>query len=855
MRQLTAYASYLDNLGAPLVGRARFYNLDGSPAVVYGLDNAHQNYVQLGHIVYTNSSGQLVPQVFLADHDYIIVFDKYIGCGTMSEDDDPESWQELGSAVDRYNTIGIELDGSAVRSFSTVDALRAAIPVESADGDNEIVELLGYNEPGDKPSIQYQWDPNSSEPDNGGSVLGTGAVGRWKLVECPEFLDVRHFGAFPDQTSEGNADQRNRVQLAGAYAHFNSCGIHFYGDALAVYYDISGLELFKTTSDDLAKVYAVSGTESTIREVVNINCGADQFTPLLSQGKITLYGDMLRASFAPNYNIQFNPTRKIIIDANVDTSNLEIWNALVEVTVDKTTSHWVFNNCQFESDHRIGNDVTFNGPTELKQRYFSFTDMDYDTITVNNSVLLDIDDWWYVNDWCKLVKQQSRRDFDIKGRTLDSNCDLSFNDGSTLILRNAVFNGFSFGNMNVSLHSCNGSISFSHSKTLRLFDCSGGIVLSSISQNATVWSRYSQITLSGNVIIDRVNMLGGILSYQDDTPFTLSTKSSFEALSARIYCSVEGAYDVGHLSLTDCVVTHDVGGKVVFLRGCTVSDANVDAYSPYNGTDRNLITVEATGNKFLGSSKLRLRTTYSGGSTTVYDLSFNVCGNFSDHDFIDDSAFNGATHTAAITKCVYKGNYGGCPTESAFTSQNITYSYPETLTSGGNNGEVPGGQSNNTLKLYIDNRPSNVSGWDCNTKWWSLKVSKSLVLDDLNVFRFKHFHVASQIRVLPRCICSFYQSGYNECVNEIPMIAAQSGGASQLNTVIDSMTYSGIYTIDYGMVGSTSASQTGDAGAITVKIGQRENYMIDLRFGVNIPTIAVINWDIDEVGFQAYTPA
>lgn len=266
MRQLTAFASYLDNLGAPLVGRARFYNFDDSPAVVYGLDNAHQHYVQLGHIVYTNSSGQLMPQVFLADHDYLVVFDKYIGGGTMAEDDDPESWQEMGSAVDKYNTVGIELDGSAVRSFGTVDALRTAVPVESADGD-EIVELLGYYETGDKPSIKYRWDPNSSEPDNGGSVIGTGAVGRWKLVECPEFLDVRHFGAFPNQASSEDVEQRYHIQLAGAYAHSNECGLYFSGTPLAVYYDITGLELYDIDSDDSASLFAIKNGNDDVMSV------------------------------------------------------------------------------------------------------------------------------------------------------------------------------------------------------------------------------------------------------------------------------------------------------------------------------------------------------------------------------------------------------------------------------------------------------------------------------------------------------------------------------------------------------------------------------------------------------------
>jgi hypothetical protein len=473
---------------------------------------------------------------------------------------------------------------------------------------------------------------------------------------------------------------------------------------------------------------------------------------------------------------------------------------------------------------------------------------DFSTITVNDGVICDLDSFYNVSNWCKLVKQQLNRNFDMKGRTLDSNCNLSFNDGSTLVLRNAVFNGFSFGNMDVNLYSCSGSISFNYPKTLRLFDCSGGIVLSGISQNATIWSRYSQIALSGNIIIDRVNMLGGILSYQGDTPFTLSTKSSFEALGARIYCYVDGAYDDGRLSLTDCVVTRDVGGKLVFLRGCTVNDANVDAYSPYNGSDRNLITVDATGNKFLGSSKLRLRTTYSTASNTVYDLSFNVCGNFSDHDFVDDSAFNGVTHNVNISNCVYKGNYGGCPVESSSSSESISYSHSE-LSSGGNNGEIPSGQGNNTLRLYSDSRAGSVSNWDQSTTWWCLKVNKTLTLDSFNLFRFKYLHVGNSVHVTPKCICCSTGSEgvLGRCSNEISMLPFTVN-------FVESYQYSAVYTADYGLIGSAASLDNDGQNQnwYSVKIGQRFRYILLERYPLNWDGSCKLMWDVSETGFYGY---
>ena len=246
MRQLTAYASYLDNLGAPLVGRARFFNMDGSEAVVYSLDNATQAYVSIGSSVFTNSSGQLVPQVFLDNHDYIVVFDKYIGHGTMSEDDEQESWEEQGSAIDKYNTLGIVLEGDSIRAIGTISELRETTGIE----DGEVIMLLGYNSVGDKPEVNYVWNANSDEPDNAGSVIGSEPRGRWELVPIDGRLDVRHFGAFPLDRVVLNATQRYRVQAANAYARDNGLGIYFPASDTACYYDITHLVAFLGIHDN-----------------------------------------------------------------------------------------------------------------------------------------------------------------------------------------------------------------------------------------------------------------------------------------------------------------------------------------------------------------------------------------------------------------------------------------------------------------------------------------------------------------------------------------------------------------------------------------------------------------------------
>lgn len=785
MRQLTAFASYLDNLGAPLVGRARFCNMDKSPAVVYGLDNGQTpRYVPIGSTVYTNSSGQLVPQVFLDDHDYLIFFDKYIGGGTMSEDDDPESWPEQGSAVDKYNTVGIELDGGALRTAETISSLRSLIPANYPADTNEIVTLLGYNTKGDKPEINYIWNAYSNEEDNGGSIIKVNdiATGRWVLVDCPRYLDVRHFGAFPNQASDRDDVQCGRIQLAGSYSHSNNCGLYFYGDSLNAYYDISGLTLYDINSDDDAMVFAMNGTESTLHDVVNIHCATNQYTEVADQGKINLYGETLKTSFAPRYNVWFgNDSKSVrtIIDSDVETSHLEIWDVIVEVTV-PTTSHWVFVNTPIESVHRIGNNVAFRGVTRLARSMFRDNNdgMDFSTITISsNGIVIDIDDFKYdTAAWCKLVKQQPLQELDIKGYTLNSNCNLNFNSGN-LVLHNAVLDGFSC-NIGLTLKNCRGSISYGHyGLTLNLEGCSNEIVLTSIAQGTTINSWYSDIRVNSDISVERITMLGGhILSASN----TVNVSERFEAIDTKVFCAIDcGNGGNGQLSLNGCVVIKNVAGKAVSIIASTLQNANVTAYSPYSDSSQNNeINAEIVGNKFLGSSLFKVRRTYSSGSSTVYSVNIDMSGNNSDHDFFDDTDFANETHTVVIGYFAYKGNYGGCPVESKTYVTTVDYD-DETLSYSGTPGDnrvIPSGQPNNSLRLYKDERAEQYKY----VTWWCLKMNYNLTLSSANIFQIKNLNMTPFVVAYPTCKFGHLTYTANQyTVNQLPMPKASNSIGSR----------------------------------------------------------------------------
>lgn len=383
MRQLTAFASYFDNFGALLNGRARFYNSDGTPAVVYAWDNSVQEFVENGSIVFTNSSGQLEPQVFLDNHDYLIVFDKYIGDGRMTEDDDSESWEEQGSAIDKYNTIGIELSAGAIRAVSTIADLRQTLGLDTY----EVIELMGYYESGDKPIIYYKWNPYISTPDNGGSIIKVAnvAAGRWELVSCPEYLDVRHFGAFPMQGIEENAAQRYEINNAYLYAHSQGCGVYFWADATHAYYDISGLVLYDVNCDSKARVFSVDENNvSTITKIKRIYCAGGEG----AAGTIRLVDEVVRSSWqGESSNVILVPSHKLIVDSPIlyPGQPVSFTGISVEMLVN---SYCVLDSCDITSNGVISGNITIRN-CELKTSWFSDNyDFDGDLVSIDNKILL-----------------------------------------------------------------------------------------------------------------------------------------------------------------------------------------------------------------------------------------------------------------------------------------------------------------------------------------------------------------------------------------------------------------------------------------------------------------------------------
>lgn len=701
MRQLTAYASYLDNLGAPLVGRARFYNMDGSPAVVYAWDNSTQDFIENGNIVFTNSSGQLEPQVFLDNHDYQIVFDKYIGAGTMSEDDDSESWEEQGSAIDKFNTVGIELSGGAIRAVSTIADLRQTHGIDTY----EVIELMGYYDSGDKPIVYYKWNPFISTADNGGSIIKVDdvAAGRWELVSCPEYLDVRHFGAFPMQGIEENAEQRYNLTNAYTYAHSQGCGVYFWADATHAYYDISGANLIKVDSHPLARLFCVNDISGTsISDIKEVHLIGQDYGELAS-GEITLQGDVVRTSWGEETEwVIFDPSVKLVMDALIQSSTKNFDN--IEVEILAYTSGCVFTNCLITSNGAINNTVTI-ADCEIRQEWFDENYNWGNLIPYQNDVRFK--NFKDANVYVIVKNKQGEADYgDLEGKTISNIVLLA--DCS---LENAVF----------------ATVALQGGSNLR--NVSGTIVLQGASVSHDWVDCWLEITAFAGSISSFLLLRGSLTS---SLVIRVNGDASFKDAEMDVLLMAHGK-----LTLEGCKIVEDMTGYNLQMSTCDVS-AKVSIMW-YNGK----LEGDIQCNRFLTGGYLAVE----GGLYTsgVIVLAISITGNYSNHDFWDDSAFDGVVHSTS-GKITYEGNYGGCPGNRATYRSGMTFEVKNPYYTWGAVTDLAYNQGSNTIWMVDDAR------YQDNTVpehqfWWSIKVDRTHNFDTLNLWRCKHLDYSRTVKV------------------------------------------------------------------------------------------------------------
>ncbi len=466
MRPLTPFVSYFDNAGRLLVGRVRFCNLDSSPAEVFADD---AGTTTLGSTVYTNAVGRMDVQPFLEDHDYILYFDQYIGDGTMAEDDDPESWEEQGSAVNKYDTLGIKVESDFTMCVGTVAELRRTDPRTA--GDYMTVNLLGYHSAGDKPEIAYYWDGRNTDADNGGSVIKVSGIetGRWVIRNCPRYFDTRHFGAFPMQTAQENAEQRYAIQLADEFSHVNGCFLYFSSDESSAYYDVTGLDLYDVDASEGARIFS-AGQWASVTGIERIRCGGAGMT-----GTISLVSRTVRTSYGGDEEdyydfVKFLPTEELVVDEPLRNSTNEgyrEWSG-IRVTLLVNPGQCEFDNCEIVSNGKITGSLTVKN-CELKSEWF---DDGYNwnlLSSVGNRLLLRNFDT--AQTYVTLKNRQGEYDYGDLGEQTISDMTIGTDDASKhCIAENAYFSNVTIAG-NSELHNVTGTVTLATGFDHNWLDC------------------------------------------------------------------------------------------------------------------------------------------------------------------------------------------------------------------------------------------------------------------------------------------------------------------------------------------------------------------------------------------------
>ena len=467
MRPFDYKESWLDDERKPLAGRVTFCKLHTTE-----LDSVYDNQgYPCNNPMFTNDIGQLDSQVFLKDNtDYTVRFEKYVGNGDMTEDQD--NWLFQYSCDALWNVYGIDIAGDAYQVASSISELRDTDPDTVKDRDGRKVILLGgYYDVGDKPSVMYIWNPSSIASDNGGSVIKVGSIntGRWELVNLfdESGVDVRHFGVFgADSASDATDAMSMAIGIANTYANSINRPLYFPSNAGLTWYKVNNLNIYGAIFAKGSRIFGNTGTASRIT-VRDQDTYLDVYTNNNYKGVFTIAGDVVRTSWGVNStNCIFEPELKLIVDSPVNTNHKDWADIIVDVL--EPIDHVQFNHCQLNAIGTIGDWSTFINMKVTEAMFQQGVNLN--TITVFDNDIIDLSDFPTTATWFSLVSETSQRVFDFQGRTVDSTCE----NGSTsaITYRNAVFSNYTASQTTINFDNCRGTVVLGNSvQSIYTKDC------------------------------------------------------------------------------------------------------------------------------------------------------------------------------------------------------------------------------------------------------------------------------------------------------------------------------------------------------------------------------------------------
>lgn len=417
---------YLDNNNKPLKGCVMFNVKDGNTvAPIFDSDNTTLDNPQI-----TDIYGRTEHQVFI-DTDVVAYFYKYIGTGDFTSirsqdiDINDDTLWSLQYTSENINDILKHISSDAATCVGSIEELRA-IEIDNVPEvcGQKIITLLGYNRPGDKEPINYIWNPSLTDNDDNGAVIqGPELTGRWVMVKPTEHCDSRHYGIFPQNTTNF---QGNTARIEQWIAYCNSVNIRPYFSASGdyKYYKYNNLN-FSIPVVDIAK-------DVTFLDTGTSNIWTTEFNgdPLFYNHSTNLNSKEVKTSWGAYMFI--NP-RHVNIDSDEFLFQTNYANCEVDLNV-PTNKVLAFSNCTVNLNKSLGSISAFtnciiNSKNMITAGCYFVNcklteDMFYGTpyIHVDGNCIADFDDFEHKElMWLRIKEQQAQVNYDWKGRLTQQN--------------------------------------------------------------------------------------------------------------------------------------------------------------------------------------------------------------------------------------------------------------------------------------------------------------------------------------------------------------------------------------------------------------------------------------------------